>query len=440
MAKKVYDSQKIQAIAEAIRANTGRNIKYTTETMPSGVYEANTTGFSEGYIYGNQDGYADGYEDGYDHGLQMAPPTLYGSYLLKENPNDIYISDEEYWEIGQNFQGDRVYGYFYDDGWHREAIQRIFGDPIIQILSVNGKTINQYDGYWYYGDDMENYFPDDRFRVIDVCEPVESTNEFYNLFLEMVDVYYEDSPFIRGEQIGYNVGYADGYAEGEANGGGGYDEFWDAYQEYGDRRIYEYAFAGQGWTDKTFNPKYDIVSAQSNNIFSGTRISDLIGCLKRAGVRLDFSNDTATSYLSQASKYLINFPTIDSRKRGHWNYGFYNCDLLHTIEKIILKDDGSQAFSNTSFGYLPSLVEIRFEGVIGKGGLNLQWSKSLSKASIYSIINALSTTTSGLSITLSLQAVDQAFADPENGDLSGEYSTEWANLITTRSNWTINLA
>ena len=36
-----------------------------------------------------------------------------------------------------------------------------------------------------------------------------------------------------------------------------YDEFWDSYQENGTCTNYNYAFYGRGWTNKTFNPKYD---------------------------------------------------------------------------------------------------------------------------------------------------------------------------------------
>ena len=100
---------------------------------------------------------------------------------------------------------------------------------------------------------------------------------------------------------------------------------------------------------------------------------------------------------------------------------------LVTIEKIIIKTDGSQVF-NGAFDTCNSLENLTIEGTIGQNGLNLQWSTKLSRASIESIANALSSTTSGLSITLSKTAKEAAFTD-----------TEWADLIATKSNWTINL-
>jgi hypothetical protein len=66
--------------------------------------------------------------------------------------------------------------------------------------------------------------------------------------------------------------------------------------------------------------------------------------------------------------------------------------------------------------------------VIGQKNFNVHWSPKLSKASIESIINALSSTTSGLTVTISKTAKEAAFT-----------SAEWSALIATKSNWTISL-
>ena len=42
-----------------------------------------------------------------------------------------------------------------------------------------------------------------------------------------------------------------------------YDEFWDDFQQNGEQRKYMRAFQGSCWTDKTFNPKYDIISTKT---------------------------------------------------------------------------------------------------------------------------------------------------------------------------------
>jgi hypothetical protein len=66
--------------------------------------------------------------------------------------------------------------------------------------------------------------------------------------------------------------------------------------------------------------------------------------------------------------------------------------------------------------------------VIGQKNFNVHWSPKLSKASIESIINALSSTTSGLTVTISKTAKEAVFT-----------TEEWATLIATKPNWTISL-
>lgn len=80
-----------------------------------------------------------------------------------------------------------------------------------------------------------------------------------------------------------------------------------------------------------------------------------------------------------------------------------------------------------------------YEGsVLGQSGFNIRWSKKLNKKSIEGIFTVPSTETSGLSITLSKTAVNKAFETSE-GLNDGSTSSEWLNLIATRTNWTINL-
>lgn len=216
-----------------------------------------------------------------------------------------------------------------------------------------------------------------------------------------------------------------------AKGGAGdyYDTFWDAYQNNGNPVLGEYMFAGNRWTDDIFKPKYDIVVTNGMHLFSGTALTDIIALLKNAGVVFDFSKSTSTSYLIQNSNSVTTCPTVDCTSRRSMNYFIIGCGGLRVVEKVILKSDGSQTFTdNYSFNNLPALEEIRFEGVIGQNGFNMQWSTKLSRESIGSIVNALSDTTSGLAVTLSKTAKEAAFT-----------AEEWAALIATKPNWTISL-
>lgn len=202
-----------------------------------------------------------------------------------------------------------------------------------------------------------------------------------------------------GSDLWYENGYGDGKREGIEEGKQAeYDVFWNAYQENGNRTDYRYGFAGMGWTESTYNPKYPIVPA------SYTATSMYQYALVTKVKNVDFSN-------------VLNYFT-----------GIFNsCTKLKTIENIKLPTNCQGAFT-ASFNNCTALEEFSFTGTIQNNGIDLHWSTKLNKASLKRIVNALSTTTSGLTITLSQAAVDNAFT-----------TEEWEALETTKSNWTISL-
>lgn len=213
-----------------------------------------------------------------------------------------------------------------------------------------------------------------------------------------------------------------------------YDEFWDAYQENGKRVNYNYAFYGRGWTDETFKPKYALPkSPYYTNTFNTTGIRDFKGILERQGIYLDLEGmgDKGIAYLFTNAlvthigriKYPQNVKTIEQT--------FAYCRSLITVDELHLSTDGSTILTD-SFRDCPSLENLIITGTIGQNNFNVQWSTKLSKASITSIVNALSATTSGLTVTLSKTAVNNAFE-------GGSTGSEWTTLIGTRSNWTISL-
>lgn len=249
----------------------------------------------------------------------------------------------------------------------------------------------------------------------------------------------------RNEQLIYNAGVEKGkaevgegiYEEGfEAGKKSEYDAFWDSYQEYGNRTTtYEYAFARNGWTDVTFKPKYDlIVKSTANQMFYTSYITNLKKTLSDCGVVLDTSEATNFNGMFQQAR-TTHVPTLDMRKATSTSHAF-SYSYIEEIEKIIVAETvpWQSAFMNCS-----RLKHLFVEGVIGQNGFNVQWSTMLSRESIESIINALSTTTSGLTVTLSKKAVDAAIklAEPDDDSTSSGW---WAWLIGTRPNWTISLA
>lgn len=165
------------------------------------------------------------------------------------------------------------------------------------------------------------------------------------------------------------------------------EDFWNIYQQNGNRTNYHYAFGGQGWTDETFKPKYNITVTQGNMLFDSSLITNLKKILNDAGVSLDFSKATSVQYPFRLST-VTDIGILDFSKAGHLNYLFHQCRYLKNVEKVILNANGTQSFNTTySFGECDVLEHMPVEGAIGRD-INLQWSP-LDLESAKSIINAL---------------------------------------------------
>ena len=193
-----------------------------------------------------------------------------------------------------------------------------------------------------------------------------------------------------------------------------YDEFWDEFQGNGTRGVYLYAFSMAtqlyGWNDTIYNPKYPIIADAGY------------------GVQECFRGNTGITD--------TKVPIID--RVGNIYSIFNGCNNLKRVESLTLEVPVTKA--NHAFFNCIELEEIN---VICNGGsfaadLSLQYSTKLSRASVTSIINALSTTTTGLTVTLSKTAVNKAF-ETTAGAGDGSTSAEWQSLIAPKSNWTISL-
>lgn len=214
----------------------------------------------------------------------------------------------------------------------------------------------------------------------------------------------------------------------EVSGDSHYDAFWDVFQQNGERTLYRFGIAGRGWADEIFKPKYNIVAIGNNtSMFTYTKIADMKACLESCGVTLDLSKATNTANIFAYNYDLTTLPKIDLSSSTTNNGTFDGDSNLKTIDELVVGE--KTPFSNGSFNLCSALENMIVTGTIGQNGFNVQWSTKLSKASIESIINALSSTTSGLSITISKTAKEAAFTD-----------AEWSALIATKSNWTISLA
>lgn len=187
-----------------------------------------------------------------------------------------------------------------------------------------------------------------------------------------------------------------------------YDAFWDEYFKaikslggFG-----AFIFSGAGWNDITFNPPYpiDFITDGYNMFYYASNIS------KEKLALVDYSKITSNFAGLFGYSQIKEVPELDTRGASQVSNLFIYALYLVSVENIILKDDGTQTLSGI-FNYANALQEVRFTGVIGKNGINVQWSPLLSHESLMSIINALqdkSTDTSGTVWTVTLGATNIA--------------------------------
>lgn len=142
---------------------------------------------------------------------------------------------------------------------------------------------------------------------------------------------YSDG-FETGSEEGYNKGKTDGYAEGQENG---YNEgktaeqnaFWDTYQDNGNRTNYDHAFAGEGWTDELYDPKYPI-NAESyirlfayNDKITDTKVPIVLGRYNSNQSDLAFGKCTS----------LKTIPLLTIGRNTEFIGTFEGCEALETI-------------------------------------------------------------------------------------------------------------
>ena len=215
------------------------------------------------------------------------------------------------------------------------------------------------------------------------------------------------------------------------------DLFWDAFQNYGNRTDYYGAFhtsdAFGAWGEASFKPKYDLQINSASEMFWGwPDETDLPLLLDSLGLSFDTTNIRNTTMMFYNTQF-VRLPLLD----------FYNATTaldrvfaystkLKTIDKLILS--ANTKFDLTSgretFRSCNELENLTIGGTIGQNGLDLHWSHKLSKASIISIITALSDDTNGMAVTLSATAWNAAF----QGN-----SAEEESLLNSKPNWTIAL-
>lgn len=256
----------------------------------------------------------------------------------------------------------------------------------------------------------------------------------------------KDVGYSEGFNVGYDEGHTQGFDEGQARGSAEgwqqgldegivigkeqqYDLFWDAFQQNGTKTYYSHVFRSEQWNEITFKPKYPIRPIHAaymlySSLFAGDLTQNVI---------LDFSRCENITYCFYNAPNITRIGEVDARMVGDFSYVFSYCTRLEKIDLVRLKNDGSQGMTAT-FNGCYALKDVLFDGTIGQT-VSFQNCTSLSKDSITSIINALSSSVSGNSVSLSKDAVIEAFRSGENLLLKPYVdSTKVVNGITFTDN------
>lgn len=187
-----------------------------------------------------------------------------------------------------------------------------------------------------------------------------------------------------------------------------YDAFWDAYQSNGTRKNYHSAFAGDGWKQANFKPKYTIRPSEARNMFYQSPLTDLTLTHK-----LDFSEVTALSdFIARSS--VTKVPAINLSKAIDSLYVFENAFELMTVENLIFPARPFTVNISGMFYRCNALENITITGTIQNTGFDLHWSTKLTVESLTSILTALSKDSSvaaGKSITFPTAAQAKIQAD-----------------------------
>jgi len=226
-----------------------------------------------------------------------------------------------------------------------------------------------------------------------------------------------------------------------------YDTFWDAYQNYGNRKNYERAFTARAgttagnepcWTMASFKPKYDLKPINANYMFqmfkmyenNGTDHNDVMiwdfdleAHLAQCGVSLDLSECPILSAVFSSS-YIGTLPVIDasSATGNGMSITFGDCSYLKTIRKIIVSRNLTQY--NLTFKNCSRLENVIFEGEIA-ASISFNNSPLLTNESVQSIIDCLVDMTGATALTLTLHA-----------DVKAKLTEEQITAITSK-NWTL---
>lgn len=178
---------------------------------------------------------------------------------------------------------------------------------------------------------------------------------------------------ISGEGGGDSGSYDEGYADGKQ---AQYDEFWDTYQENGNRYNYNNAFSY--WPFKLYKPKYPFKTKYCTGMFAQSSITDTIQ-------PIIFRSDAyGGSNLFQGCSSLVTIQPITVTSDITFSGWFSGCGKLTNI--TFTQD--SQIGNNIDFGNCPlsknSILNI-ISVLVDYSGTGLNRTLTLNANNLYSM-------------------------------------------------------
>lgn len=261
----------------------------------------------------------------------------------------------------------------------------------------------------------------------------EGNDDGYDEGLEVGETKGYDKGKGDGLKEGYDNGYQEGLVSGEAYEKGKqaeYDAFWDEFQNGGNSMSYKACF-GTGWTAENLKPKYNINAINCNYMFYGNTMGgDLVEHFERIGKRLIFDGAKGRNLNNTFDNSAFTRVGRIHATGASWYATFNSCSKLVTIDEAgNPAENGNTQFQSTTFAGCTALKNITIVGWI-VNSTSFSSSTLLTKDSIESIVNHLSDTATGKTLTLSKTAVNAAFGD------------EWDSYVNAHkpSGWNITLA
>lgn len=264
-----------------------------------------------------------------------------------------------------------------------------------------------------------------------------------------------------GEQYGKQIGEAIGIEQGKKDA---YDEFWDTFQQNGKKTIYNFSFGG-GWYPNNFKPKYQMKPTTAYMMFYTNEddcliIPDFVEFCDNLAIEQGKTPQTHPDVFDENGHYkLIDFSectqaygalgrihtkhlgVLDFSKCTNMNVLFYSHNwapgrTIAKIDKFISSE--TTAFTANTFQYAVSLADITMSGVVANS-INFG-TCPLNKASIISVVNVLSPSTTGQTVTFKKTAVNTAFGINVDDASTYPVGSEFYNLRNSKTNWTFSYA